>query len=110
MAEQITISFESEVIKIIYTVLNRGNLRVQKTLILHDEEFDNFLKTEKERSFTVVCNFKSFYQDIILFPPVKGKYYKTLIEADIRKKLPDLKDFLFFFILLVEVFRRKGKK
>ena len=102
MAEQITISFESEVIKIIHTVLNRGNLRVQKTLILRDEEFDNFLKTEKERSFTVVCNFKSFYQDIILFPPVKGKYYKTLIESEIRKKAPDLKDFSFFYTLLGE--------
>lgn len=102
MAEQITISFESEVIKIIHTVLNRGNLRIQKTLILHDEEFDNFLKKENKRSFTVVCNFKSFYQDIIFFPPVKGKYYKPVIESEIRKKSPDLKDFSFFYTILGE--------
>ncbi|MFN3532395.1 MAG: hypothetical protein ACK41Q_07775 [Candidatus Brocadia sp.] len=75
---------------------------MQKTRILHDEEFDNFLKTEKERSFTVVCNFKSFYQDIVLFPPVKGKYYKTVIETEIRKKAADLKDFSFFYKILGE--------
>jgi hypothetical protein len=102
LARQIAVSFENEVIRIVYASLRRGNLIIKKTLVLRDEEFDDFLKKEKARHFTLVCDFKSFYQDILLMPPVKKKFFKNIVEAEIRRKSPELKDFSFFYVILGE--------
>lgn len=102
MAVQIAVSFENEVIRIIYASLRRSNLLIKKTLVLKDEEFDEFLKKEKARQFTVVCDFKTFYNDVILLPPVKEKFFRNIIEAELRKRSPELKDFSFFYEILGE--------
>ncbi len=102
MARQIAVSFENEVIRIVYASLRRGNLIIKKTLVLRDEEFDEFLKKEKARHFTIVCDFKSFYQDILLLPPVKERFFKNIVEAEIKRKAPEFKDCSFFYVILGE--------
>jgi hypothetical protein len=100
LARQIAVSFENEVIRIVYASLRRGNLIIKKTLVLRDEEFDEFLKKEKARHFTIVCDFKTFYQDILLLPPVKERFFKNIVEAEIRRKAPEFKDCSFFYVIL----------
>jgi len=102
LARQIAVSFENEIIRIVYASLKRGNLTVKKTLVLKDEEFDDFLKKEKTRHFIVVCDFKTFYQDILLLPPVKEKFLRNIVEAEIRKRSPEMKEFSFFHVSLGE--------
>jgi len=102
LVRRIAVSFENEVIRVVYASLRRGNLIIKKTLVLRDEEFDEFLKKEKARHFTIVCDFKSFYQDILLLPPVKEKFLKNIVEAEIRKKSPEFRDCSFFHVILGE--------
>lgn len=109
MARQIVVSFENEVIRIVYASLRRGNLIIKKTFVLRDEEFDEYLKKEKARYFTIVCDFKSFYQDILLLPPVKERFFKNIVEAEIRRKAPEFKDCSFFYTILGERIQ-EGKK
>lgn len=109
LARQIAVSFENETVRIVYASLKRGKLAVSKTLILKDKEFDDFLRKERHGHFTVVCDFKSFYQDIYFLPPVKEKYFRNIIETEIRKRSPDLKDFSFFYEVLGERVH-EGKK
>lgn len=102
MSRQIAVSFENETIRIVDASLKSGSLVVKKTLVLRDEDLDDFLKREKARHFTLVCDFKAFYQDVLFLPPVKEKYLKNIIEAEIRKRSPELKDFSFFYTILGE--------
>ncbi|BCB97124.1 hypothetical protein JZK55_20460 [Dissulfurispira thermophila] len=102
MARHIAVSFENEIIKIVYASLKSGNLIIKKTLVLKNEEFDDFLKNENARHFIVIYDFKSFYQDILLLPPVKKSYIKDIIKTEIRKRSPEFKDFSFFYEMLGE--------
>ncbi|TAL25319.1 MAG: hypothetical protein EPN94_05440 [Nitrospirae bacterium] len=102
MARQVAVSFENETVKVVYALSNRGDLLIEKTLTLRDKEFDEFLEREKTRQFTVVCDFKSFYEDILLIPSTGEKYVKNIIASEIRKRFPELKDPSFFYTALGE--------
>lgn len=102
MSKLIAVSFENEIVKIVYASSGSGRITVQKELVIKDEEFDDFLKTERASHFTVVCNFKKTYQDVLLLPPVKEKVLKKLVEAELRKKSPELKEFSYYHTILGE--------
>jgi hypothetical protein len=107
--KQIAVSFENESVKVVYVSINRGNIVVKKALTFTDEEFDRFLQTEKDNNFTVVSDFQNFYQDIITLPPAKEKYLRSLVELEIKKKSPELKDFSFYYTVLRDI-QREGKQ
>ncbi len=81
-------SFEDSVIKVVYASAKGGNVAVTDTLILNDEQFDNFLLREKTNQFIVTHSFKDFFQEVFFIPPVKDKYVESLIEAEIKRKAP----------------------
>ena len=47
--------------------------------------------------------FQNVHQDVISLPPAKEKFLKQLVELEIKKRIPDLKDFSFFYVNLREV-------
>jgi len=102
LGKQIAVSFESGYAKIAYGSQRNGTLVITRTLTMKEEEFDVFLAREKTKDFIVVFNFQTFYQDVILLPPVDAKYLDTLIETEIRKNAPELKNFVFFSTILKE--------
>ncbi|MFN3479876.1 MAG: hypothetical protein ACK415_05775 [Thermodesulfovibrionales bacterium] len=95
------VSFEGDLIKVTYVTYKGKKHIVKDTLILKNEQFDDFLQREKTKEFLVVKAFKDFFQDIILIPPVKKRYLKKLLEAEIRKR-SELKDFSFIHTELSE--------
>jgi hypothetical protein len=97
LSKQIAVSFEGGYVKVAYGSQRNGTLVITRTLSMKEDEFDVFLAREKTKDFIVVFSFQTFYQDVLLLPPTEAKYLKTLIEAEIRKKAPELKDFVFFF-------------
>ncbi len=109
LANRIAVSFEDEVVKIVYASLSHGSLTVRKTLLLKDEEFDDFLARERHREFIVVADFKLAYYDILCLPPAKDKYIRRLVESEIRKRNPELKDFSFSYSVLGETLRESRK-
>jgi hypothetical protein len=96
LSKQIAVSFEGGQVKVAYGSRRNGTLVVTRTLLVKDEEFDFFLSQEKINDFIVVFSFQTFYQDVLLLPPVEEKYLDTLLAAEIRKNAPELKEFVFF--------------
>jgi hypothetical protein len=97
LSKQVAVSFEDDLVKVVYASSDKGRTVVQKTTVFKDEEFDSFLKTTRLPDLTVVCHFKRFYSDIITAPPAKPAYLKKIIEAEIRKRFPELDDFTYFY-------------
>lgn len=102
MARQVAVSFENESVKVVYASSDNEKLLIEKTLILRDEEFDDFLRRENTRHFTVACDFKSFHEDILLIPPVKEQYIRSIIVSEIKKKFPGLRNPSFIYTVLGE--------
>jgi hypothetical protein len=96
LSKQIAVSFEGGHVKVAYGSRRNGTLVVTRTLAMRDEEFDVFLAREKTKDFIVVFGFQTFYQDVLLLPPVEEKYLETLLVTEIRKNAPELKEFVFF--------------
>jgi len=99
---RVVVSFEDNLIKVVFASSRRGKTVVQKTLIFNDEGFDSFLKTAKLPNLTVICHFKRFYSDIISAPPARAAYLKKIVEIEIRKCFPELSSFSFFYTVLKE--------
>lgn len=100
MARHVVVSFEDGAIKIVYASVSHKRLTIQKTLVLNDEELDNFLLQEHTSHFTVVCDFKEFYQDILLIPPVKKSFVQVIIRSEIKKRAPEFSDSPFFYTVI----------
>jgi hypothetical protein len=109
LANQIAVSFEGEVVRVVYASSGRGKVKIRKALLLKNEEFDDFLSGEKARAFIVVADFKVFYNDILYLPPAKDKFVRQMVESEIRKRNPELKDFSFSYSVLGDAVR-DGKK
>jgi hypothetical protein len=102
LKSQVAISFEDDLVKVVYVSQDKGKVIVQKTIVLKDEEFDLFLKTNKMTNISVVYPFRKFYSDIVPAPPVKKAYLDTIVETEIRKRFPELKLFSFFYTVLAD--------
>ncbi|TAN41670.1 MAG: hypothetical protein EPN22_14395 [Nitrospirae bacterium] len=109
MAKKVSVSFENEIVKVVYASPSSEGVTVESHITMKDEEFDEFLKTEKTRRFTVTANFKRTYQDIITLPPVKDKILSKLVELDIKKKAPDLGEISFYYSVLNDMIE-EGRK
>jgi hypothetical protein len=104
----VVVSFEDKSVKVVYASYEKGRTIIQKTSVLKDEDFDSFLKTAKFPDLTVVFRPKKFYSDTMMVPPAKKMYLKKIVEAEIRKRFSELKDFSYFFSTLKE--RMPGEK
>ena len=106
--KQVAVSFEDNIVKVVYASSHKGRTIVQKTMVFKEEDFDSFLKTTKLPDLTVICHFKKFYSDTMTAPPTKTAYLKKIVESEIKKRFPDLKDFSYFFSIISE--KTSGEK
>ena len=102
LRSQVAISFEDDLVKVVYASQDKGKVIVQKTIVLKDEEFDLFLKRNRMTNIIVIYPFRKFYSDIVQAPPVKRAYLDTIVETEIRKRFPELKSFSFFYTVLAD--------
>jgi hypothetical protein len=103
LKKQVAVSFEGNLVKVVYASQDKGRVVVQKTIMLRDDEFDTFLKANKMPNLSVVYPFRKFYSDIIPAPPVKKRaYLETIVESEIKKRFPELNNFSFFFSVLAD--------
>jgi hypothetical protein len=105
----IAVSFENENVKVVYAEIRHGNVSIDKTLTFSNAEFDHFLETTKDDGFIVANDFQNIHQDVISVPPAQEKYLRALIEQEIKKRVPELKDFSFFYEELRDV-QKEGKR
>ena len=109
MNRHIAVSLENENVKVVYAEIRHGNVSIEKTLTFSNTEFDHFLETTKDDEFIVVNDFQNIHQDVISVPPAQEKYLRALIELEIKKRVPELNDFSFFYEELRDV-QKEGKR
>jgi hypothetical protein len=102
LGKRVAVSLEGKSVKVVYASIEKGKTVIQKTSILKDEEFDSFLETSRFTDLTVICRPRRFYSDTMMVPPAKKTYVKKIVEAEIRKRFSELKDFSYFYSNLTE--------
>jgi hypothetical protein len=101
LGKAVVVSFEGNDVKIIHALRRRNSVRVERTEIIADEELDGYLQRERETEFTVICDFKESYHDVLVIPVLKPRYLEKIIEAEIRKATGK-RDFTFVYSPLGE--------
>jgi hypothetical protein len=96
VGKTVAVSFEEKGVKIVYATLRGGNITVEDTREITDEQFEYYLSKEKAKEFIVSCDFSESYYDIVTIPVVKPRHLKRIIETEIRKTT-NIKDFSFIF-------------
>ena len=109
MSKRVAVSFENDYIKVVYADVHHENIAIDKTLTFTHREFDDFLFTTKDDEFIVVYDFQNIQQDVVSLPPAQPKYLRTLVELEIRKRVPELNEFSFLYEELRDV-QKEGKK
>ncbi|MBN1613974.1 MAG: hypothetical protein JW950_05865 [Deltaproteobacteria bacterium] len=100
MGRKIAISFEDDIVKVVYAFPRKERVDVEKTFLLKEDQLDAFLDKENIKDPVIVCHFKNFYSDIISVPPVKKSYLKTIVETEIRKRFPEVGDIAYYYNVL----------
>ncbi|MBN2654897.1 MAG: hypothetical protein JXR79_07280 [Nitrospirae bacterium] len=104
MAARIAVSLEEKGVRIVYAATGPKSIKIQKTLLINEEELESFLKKEHSRSFIVSADFKNIFHDLIQIPPVADKFIKKIVSNEIRKRAPELGRFLFSYEVIGERF------
>ena len=101
MKKLTAISFEGDLVKVVFILRKKGDIVIQNTCLIQEKDFDSFLDEQHSLpELHVVYPFRRFYSDVIAVPPVKEKYLQTVVSAEIKKRLPHLRDFSLFYTLL----------
>lgn len=106
---QVAVSFENDHVKVVEAVSREGRLAVKEALTFTEADFQLYLKRTKTDGFLVGCDFPDLIQEILPVPPAKDKYLRVLIEREVRKRFPEIKDSSFTFHRLREQVK-DGKK
>jgi len=102
LKRQVAVSFEDDLVKVVYARQDKGRHIIEQTIALKNDEFDAFLKSHKMPNVSVVYPFRKFYSDVISAPPVKRAYLETIVKDEIRKRYPELSDFSFSYKVLTD--------
>lgn len=103
MREQVAVSFEDDLVKIVYASYNKGRPVIHQTYTVQDDEFDSFIRSHKMSNISVVYPFRKFYSDLIYAPSnIKKSYLETIVDSEIQKRFPELRNFSFFYSVLTD--------
>lgn len=109
MAHNVVVSFERDQVKIIHTEAAGSSLTLTKSLTIPLSDFSAYLKRETASSFIVTAAFSDAYQFTLQHPVLKPAFMQKIMEAEIRKRFPDLKEFAFFSISIGELVQDNKK-
>lgn len=101
MDKVISVSFEGDIVKVVYAGKKGKDITVKDVLTLKEREFDDFLSREKTNAFIVVNSFKEFFQEILSLPITKKNILKNLVREEVKKR-SDIREFSFIYFVLGE--------
>lgn len=108
MSKAVAVSFEGDQIKVIQASLKGHTLSVDRSDVLSEGDFDDYLLADKSTEYIVTCQFRGAFHDVLTTPVVKSRYLGKLIESQIRKATGE-KDFSFIYTIIGEVTVEKKK-
>lgn len=109
LAHNVVVSFERDQVKIFHVEAAGASLSLTKSLSIPFSDFSAYLKRETASSFIVTAVFSDAYQYTLQHPVLKPAFMQKILEAEIRKRFPDLKEFAFFSIPVGELVQDNKK-
>lgn len=106
---QVAVSFENDQTKVVEAVIHEGRLAVRQVLTFTEVDFPLYLKRTNATDFFVTADFPDLIHEVLHVPPAKEKYIRALVEREVRRRFPDVKDPCIAFHPLREQ-TREGKK
>ena len=94
---KVSLSFENDSVKVVFTERRGGRIKVKDYILLDWLSFKEFLKKDKTKSFYVTGTFPETLEEVITVPPIKGKPLQDFIRKELKRRYPDVDDFVFRF-------------
>jgi hypothetical protein len=101
LTKRVAVSFEESIVRIVRFSSKGNRLFADKTEIIPDDQFDDYLKKETAQEFLVSCSFRDSYHAVVTVPVVKAGYLARILESEIRKTV-GVEDFSFIYFPLGE--------
>jgi hypothetical protein len=96
------VSFDPDGIRILRGRYGKGRIAVEEAATLDESGLEVLLRRRCRDKFVVVAGINEIYQDILFLPNVDPKLFQPMIRGEIRKALPDLTDYSFFYRVIGE--------
>lgn len=93
MSHLAAVSFDADAIRVVKAGRTRGSLTFERALTLTDEEFDEFLKLDKDTEYLVSANPPDALYETITIPPVEPKLTGRIVQAELHRLHPELTRF-----------------
>jgi hypothetical protein len=106
---QVAVSYANDKVKVVEAVAREGGLAVKEVLTFSESDFPLYLKRTRADEFFVACDFPDIIHEILFVPPAKNKYLGALVQREVKKRFPEVKDPSVTFHPLREQVR-DGKK
>lgn len=96
MSNVLSFYLDGTVVQAVRAHVSDPGVTVRDARTFPHDELDGYLAACPEKSCILSCNPPAFYQDIVYLPPAAGKFYDTLVRAEVRKDHSDLTSFSLF--------------
>lgn len=106
---QAAVSFENDHVKVVEALVREGRIVITGVHVFDQPEFALYLQTTKIDQFLVTSDSPEIVHDILHIPPAKERYLRALVEREISKRFPEIKDPSVAFHVLREQ-TKDGKK
>jgi len=99
---KVAISIEEGSTKVVYATQKRGTTWVEEMFTISSEEIEEFLRTERTKSFYINIHFPELLQETFLLPLSSDRHLKTLIQRELKAQYSDVDDWLFCYFIIGE--------
>ncbi len=96
MSNVLSFYLDGTVVQAVRARIADGTVTVRDARTFPHEELEAYLSDCRERSCILCCNPSSFHQDIVYLPQAAGKYYDSLVRAEVQREHSDLTSFTLF--------------
>jgi hypothetical protein len=96
----VSINFSLVAIRVVKGSLRRGVVKVDSATTMTEQEFDEFLSSDKCESYIVSANVKELFQEVIYLPTVDEKLLASLVRMEIGKLHSDLKNYSCYYEII----------
>lgn len=100
--KKVSISFENEKVKVVFTEKRGGNIWINDFLILDRVSLKEFLKTDKTKRFYVTGSFAETINEVITVPPLRGKSLLEFIKRELKRRYSDVEDFIVRYNIIIK--------
>jgi hypothetical protein len=97
MSNVLSFYLDGTVVQAVRANISKDSVSIKDVRTFPHDELENYLSGCREKACILCCNPSAFHQDIVYLPPAAGKFYDSLVRAEVQKQHSDLTSFTLFY-------------